>query len=58
MDKPLPTEAFIINFVPDESYVESVVTNPDYKEFFDGNMDPLKAKMQVVYHSTEKLAVI
>ena len=58
MDLPLPSESFILNFVPDESYVESVVSNPDYVPYFAENMDSKYNQLSVMYHSTEKLAVL
>jgi ribonuclease Z len=57
MEKPLPSECFIINFVPDESFVDSVVSNPKYEAYFESNIDK-NLKINMVYHSTNSSSVL
>jgi len=56
MEASLPSEAFIINFFPDESYMDAVVSNPKYEQFFIENISP-NAKIAVMYHSTKCLEI-
>lgn len=57
MEPSLPCEAFIVNFVPDESYVDSVVSNEKYTPYFAENIDA-GTNLSMIYHSIEKLSVL
>ena len=52
LDLPSPSESFIINFIPDESFVESVVSNKDYEPYFESNIDQKINNLSVVFHSS------
>ena len=56
MEPSLPSECFIINFIPDESYVDCVVSDSKYDEYFPENISSNK-KLNVMYHSSEDLRV-
>lgn len=56
LEKSLPSESFIINFIPDVSYIDSVISNPKYSEFFAENI-PETTKLSLIYHSTETLEI-
>ncbi|CAI2384760.1 unnamed protein product [Moneuplotes crassus] len=56
VEKSLPSESFIINFVPDSSYIDSVVSNPKYEEYFEGNISE-NTSLAIVYHSTESFEI-
>lgn len=57
MEEPIPSECFIINFIPDESYVASVVANSKYEAYFEANLDK-NLKIAIVYHSINNLSVL
>jgi ribonuclease Z len=57
MEKPLPSECFIINFVPDESFVSSVVSNSKYEAYFETNLN-VNLKIAMVYHSINNSSVL
>ena len=51
----MPSQAFFLNFVPDLSYVESVVTNETYAHFFADQMQENKrVSLALVYHSISR----
>lgn len=54
MEDQLPSEAFMINFVPDSSYVSSVVNNPKYQQYFSEKR-PNNINLDLIYHSTDSL---
>ena len=57
MESTPPSESFIVNFIPDESFIESVINNKDYEQYFEENM-PENNRIAIVYHSVEELNVI
>lgn len=52
MEKPVPSESFIINFIPDESYIDSVVSNPKFIPYFLENIHK-NTQLSLLYHSTQ-----
>lgn len=56
MEETPPSECFIVNFIPDESFINSVITNKDYEPFFESNISSNK-KIALVYHSSESINV-
>lgn len=53
----LPSQGFIVNFIPDESYIQSVITNPIYEEYFEENIDS-STQIVLIYHSILDPAVL
>ena len=56
MEPSPPSEWFIINFIPDESYVDGIVTNSKYEKYFADNINS-SMKINTIYHSSEDLRV-
>ena len=57
MEKSLPSEMFMINFLPDESYVNSLVNNQQYARFYAENISD-KNKLALMYHSLESINIL
>ncbi|CAI2384764.1 unnamed protein product [Moneuplotes crassus] len=52
VDEALPSESFIINFVPDSTFIDSVVSNPKYEAYFEENIST-STRLSIIYHSTQ-----
>ena len=52
-----PSESFIVNYVPDESFVDSVISNKDYLPYFEANITE-DTKLALIYHSVESINVL
>ena len=57
LEETPPSESFIVNYVPDESFVESVISNMDYEPYFEGNISE-NTKLALIYHSIESINVL
>ena len=56
IEEKFPAEGWLINFVPDESYIPSIVKNDKYKKYFEENNKP-EFNIQAVYHSTQSMSI-
>lgn len=51
-----PSNGFIFNYIPNESYVKSMLENSKYKKYFK-NMTSKDRKIKAIYHSTDDLNI-
>jgi len=51
------SESFILNFIPDSSFIESVINNKDYEPFYEANISS-NNHLALIYHSVDTYSVL
>lgn len=56
MEGAFPAEGFMINYVPNKLFIDSVVNNAKYMKYFKSQRDS-SCNFDVIYHSTDTFDV-